>query len=93
MAVDRAAADRAHRGSHPCAAGRACRAALKYVAIAVAIFFGVRRTQSTRRQRAEAERLGRAELVRRLVIALGAVEAVARERDAGVVGGPSRAAR
>jgi len=67
--------------------------ALKYVAIAVAIFFGVRRTQSTCRRRAEAERLGRAELVRRLVIALGAVEAVARERDAGVVGGPSRAAR
>lgn len=60
---------------------------LKYVAIAVAIFFGVRRTQSTRRQRAEAEQLGRAELLRRLAVALGAVEAVARERDAGVVGG------
>jgi len=60
--------------------------ALKYLAIAVAIFFGVRRTQSTRRRRAEAERLGRTELVRRLVVALGAVEAAARERDAGVLG-------
>ncbi len=40
--------------------------ALKYLAIAVAIFFGVRRTQSTPRRRAETERLGRTELVRRL---------------------------
>lgn len=60
-------------------------AASKYLVIAGAVVLGVRRTRSTRRQRAEAERLGRVELLRRLAVALGAVEAVARQRGGGTV--------
>jgi hypothetical protein len=58
----------------------------KYVFIAGALALGVRRTLQVRRRRAEAERLGRTELLRRLTTALSGVEVVARERAAARVG-------
>lgn len=58
----------------------------KYAFIAVAVVVGLRRTQTTRRRRAHAERLGRHELWRRLAVTLRAVHAVAREREASTVG-------
>jgi hypothetical protein len=58
----------------------------KYVAIAIAVVLGVYRTRQVRRKRAAAEQLGRTELLRRLAVALGGVEATARARGAATLG-------
>jgi hypothetical protein len=58
----------------------------KYVAIAIAVVLGIRRTRQVRRRRTAAEQLGRPELLRRLAIALGGVEAIARARGATTLG-------
>ena len=61
----------------------------KYVVIALAVVLGVYRTRQVRRKRAAAERLGRPELLRRLAVALSAVEATARARGAATLGDAS----
>lgn len=58
----------------------------KYVAIAIAVVLGVYRTRQVRRRRTEAEQVGRPELLRRLTVALGGVEATARARGATTLG-------
>jgi hypothetical protein len=62
---------------------------LKYGALAAAVVIGLRRTRRVRRERAEAERVGRRELLRRLAVVLAAAEARARARDAATVGAAS----
>ncbi|MDP8909927.1 MAG: hypothetical protein M3N47_12610 [Chloroflexota bacterium] len=64
-------------------------AVAKYVVLAGAAIFGVRRTQAVRRQRKAAEKLGRTELARRMAVALAVIEAHARAHDASVVGDAS----
>ncbi len=61
----------------------------KYVVLAGAVFFGVRRTQAVRRQRRSAEEIGRAELERRMAVALTLVEARARAHAASTIGDAS----
>lgn len=67
--------------------------AAKYVVLVGAAIIGVRRTRAVRRQRKAAEELGRAELARRLAVALTAVEARVCEQDAITVGGASLSTR
>ena len=61
----------------------------KYAALAAAVVIGLRRTRQVRRKRAEAEQLGRRELLRRLAVVLAAAEAGARARGATTVGAAS----
>jgi hypothetical protein len=58
----------------------------KYVVIALAVVLGIQRTRKVRCQRTAAEQLGRPELLRRLAVALSAVEATARARGAATLG-------
>jgi hypothetical protein len=62
---------------------------LTYGGLAAAVVIGLRRTRQVRRKRAEAEQLGRRELLRRLAVVLAAAEAGARARDATTVGAAS----
>ncbi len=55
---------------------------LKYLIPAVIVIYGIRQSIAVRRTRTAAERLGRAQLLRRLAIALKNVEATARARGA-----------
>ena len=61
----------------------------KYAVIALAVVLGGYRTRQVRRRRAAAERLGRPELLRRLAVALRAVEASARASGAATLGDAS----
>jgi hypothetical protein len=58
----------------------------KYVVIALAVILGIHRTRQVRRKRTAAEQLGRPELLRRLAVALSAVEASARAPGAMTLG-------
>jgi hypothetical protein len=58
----------------------------KYAVLVLAVVLGIYRTRQVRRKRAAAERLGRPELLRRLAVALSAVEATARARGAATLG-------
>jgi len=55
----------------------------QYLFAAVIVILGIRRTVKLRRKRIQAEQLGRRELLRRLAVALGNIEATARARGAG----------
>lgn len=59
--------------------------AAKYIALACAAILGVHKTREVRRKRTAAEQIGRAELLRRLAVTLGAVESSARAQGAATV--------
>jgi hypothetical protein len=58
----------------------------KYAVLVLAVVLGIHRTRQVRRRRTAAEQLGRPELLRRLAVALSAVEATARARGATTLG-------
>ena len=59
---------------------------LQVLGLAAVVLIGVQRTRQVRRTRAEAERVGRTELVRCLAVALRGAEAAARTRGAATLG-------
>ncbi|MEJ7798425.1 MAG: hypothetical protein WKF42_08005 [Solirubrobacteraceae bacterium] len=59
--------------------------ASRYVVPALLLMLGVRRTREVRRKRREAEQIGRTELMRRLAVVLGTVEATTRRQHAATI--------